>query len=112
MAIGNGQRTLPELVRLRSDEANRMPSPGTMRLLKAQTGRDWADFMNPESDSADRFQTLIWVKLRRDIPDLTWAECEDVGLIIEDVGSSRPDPTPAANAPVSTTSRSSADSGG
>lgn len=108
MAVSNGQRTLPAVVRIPAGDANRIPSPGTQRLLRAQTGRDFQDFMAVDGDSADRFQTLIWIHLRRDIPDLTWAECADVDVIIDDTAS-RPDPT---SLPVSTTSPSSADSGG
>jgi hypothetical protein len=108
MVMTNGARTLPTVVHLSADDGRLVPAPGTQRLLKAQTGRAWQELMAEDGDSADRFQTIVWVKLRRDFPDLTWQECDGVDLIIDDTPG-RPDPT---NPPVSTTSPSSADSGG
>lgn len=100
----NGQRTLPTVIHLNTDEARRVPSPGTQRALKAQTGRGFDELM--AGDSADRFQTQIWIKLRRDFPDLEWADCEDVELVIDDAVAANP---PSGSG--STTSPSSAGSG-
>jgi hypothetical protein len=105
VATVNGHRTLPAYIELNTDEARKVPSPGSQRLLKAQTGRTFDELM--ASDSADRFQTQIWVKLRRDFPDLLWSECEDVELLITDVVPPA-DPTSGSD---STTSPSSAGSG-
>ena len=75
---------LPAIVTIAASDAGRIPSPGTLRTLKAQTGKDWDEMMGPDADAADRFQTTIWVKLRRDIPDLRWDDCADVEVEITD----------------------------
>lgn len=87
--------TLPELLYLTADEARRIPSPGAQRALKAETGRSYDQMCGPNAESADRFQTLIWMKLRRDHPGLKWADCEDVGVQVED-GAVPVDPTKLA----------------
>ncbi len=101
-------RTLPDEVTITGAEASRIPSPGTQRTLKAQTGRTWDSLVGPDADSADRFQTLIWIHLRRQIPDLRWDECADVDVVIEE-GAAGVDPTKLAG---SATSPGSAGSGG
>ena len=101
----NGQRRLPAFIELNTEEARRVPSPGTQRALKAQTGRGFDELMG--ADSADRFQTQIWIKLRRDHPDLLWSECEDVELVITDTAAPADPPVGSG----STTSPSSAGSG-
>lgn len=75
---------LPELIHLMAGEARRIPSPGAQRALKAETGRSYDELCGPDAESADRFQTLIWLKLRRDHPGLSWAACEDVGVQVEE----------------------------
>jgi len=83
---------LPEFVQVLAVEARRIPSPGTQRELKAQTGRAWDVLCGPNADSADRIQTLVWMKLRRQYPGLRWEACEDVGVEIEE-GALDVDPT-------------------
>lgn len=99
-------RVLPELVRLTAAESQRIPSPGTQRALKADTGRAWDTLVGPDADAADRFQTMIWIQLRRTVPDLRWDECADIDVQVEEgVGV---DPTRLAG---SASSPPSADSG-
>lgn len=74
---------LPEVITISASDASRVPSPGTLRTLKAQTGKEWDEMMGPNAESADRFQTTIWARLRRQFPDLAWDDCDDVELIIE-----------------------------
>lgn len=86
------RRELPEMIRLTAAESQRIPSPGTQRALKAQTGQTWDKLVGPDADSADRVQTMIWIQLRRTIPDLRWDECDDVAVQIEE-GALGLDPT-------------------
>lgn len=110
---GNGQAAvavrpeLPELMELTAAEARRIPSPGAQRALRAETGKGFDQLCGPEADGADRIQTLIWMKLRRDHPGLRWADCEDISVQVED-GALDVDPTNLAG---SVTSPSSVDSG-
>jgi hypothetical protein len=106
----NGQQTrvLPDMIHLTQTESQRIPSPGTQRALKAETGRSWTDLVGPDADSADRIQTMIWIQLRRTIPDLHWDECADVDVQVEE-GATIVDPT---NLGGSVSSPASAGSGG
>lgn len=88
--------SLPEAVTLNATDVQRMPSPGTQRALKAETGRDYLQLVGPDADSADRTQTQIWQYLRRTIPDLKWSECEDVAMILN-TETVAPDPTKLAS---------------
>lgn len=89
----NGHRPeLPEVLVLTQAQANRIPSPGTQRALKAETGRSWEALVGPEADAADRFQTMIWIQLRRTIPGLRWEDCSDVDVQVEE-GVAGLDPT-------------------
>jgi hypothetical protein len=36
------------------------------------------------ADATDRFQTMIWMKLRREIPDLRWEECAEIDIVIDE----------------------------
>jgi hypothetical protein len=91
--VSNGQaRVLPAMIRLTAAESQRIPSPGTQRALKAETGQAWDVLVGPAADSADRIQTMIWIQLRRTIPDLHWDECADIDVQIED-GALDMDPT-------------------
>jgi hypothetical protein len=76
--------SLPAVVAMSATECGRVPSPGTQRALKAQTGKGFDELVGANADTADRFQTFIWMKLRRDIPDLRWDECGDVEIDIEE----------------------------
>lgn len=98
---------LPELMHLSAAEARRIPSPGAQRALRAETGKAFDQLCGPDSDGADRIQTLIWMKLRRDHPGLRWADCEDISVQVEE-GALDVDPTKLAG---SVTSPSSAGSG-
>ena len=90
---GNGSRpALPETVRIGQAEQHRIPSPGTQRALKAETGRGWDEMVGPDAESADRIQTMIWIHLRREIPGLRWDECDDVSIDIEE-DSTPPNPS-------------------
>jgi hypothetical protein len=89
----NGQgRLLPDMIRLTAAESQRIPSPGTQRALKAQTGQTWDKLVGPDADSADRVQTMIWIQLRKKIPDLRWDECDEIAVQIEE-GALDVDPT-------------------
>jgi len=84
---------LPELLHLNAEDARRIPSPGTQRALKAETGQTYDQLCGPEADSADRIQTMIWMRLRRDHPGLRWDDCEDVEVQIEEGADLTVDPT-------------------
>lgn len=106
--VTNGEvRVLPGTVTMTTLEANRIPSPGTQRALKADTGRGWDELMGEKADSADRFQTMIWMKLRRHVADLRWAECADVEIQLDTDATVDPTKLAAFGA-----SPPSADSGG
>ena len=83
---------LPALIHVSGAEMGRVPSPGTQRALKAQTGKSFDQLCGSAADGADRIQTLIWMKLRRDFPGLQWADCDDVEVQIEE-GYGDVDPT-------------------
>jgi hypothetical protein len=107
--VTNGQvRVLPALLEISTAESQRIPSPGTQRALKAETGQTWDRLVGPDADSADRIQTLIWIKLRKEIPDLRWDECADVELHIEE-GALGLDPTKLAGSASSPLSAGSGD---
>ena len=117
MAYPNGNQpvapdrrlSLPEAVTLTQTDMRRMPSPGTQRALKAETGKDFMALIGPDADNADRTQTQIWLFLRRSIPDLRWAECDGVDMISDDTITGEMDPTKPAS---SVASLPSAASGG
>jgi len=100
----------PAVVKFDATEARRVPSPGTMRALKAETGRGWDELMGGDADPADRFQTMIWMKLRREIPGLTWTDCAEIESEISD--ETTVDPTQLVRPGASVTSPDSAVSGG
>jgi hypothetical protein len=108
----NGEREmiaveLPEIVEITTSEARRIPSPNAQRDLKAQTGRGFDQLCGPEADSADRCQTLVWMKLRRTYPGLRWIDCGEVTVQVEE-GALDVDPTKLVDFE---TSPPSADSG-
>ena len=78
---------LPELIHLSAADSSRVPSPGTMRALKAETGRSWDELMGENADPADRFQTIIWQRLRKTVAGLRWDDCADVELQIDDAAA-------------------------
>src|SRR4030095_10928002 len=98
---------LPELIEISTAEARRIPSPGAQRALKAETGRTYDQLCGPDADGADRVQTLIWMKLRRDRPGLRWGDCAEVTVQVEEVALDV-DPTKLV---ASASSPPSADSG-
>ena len=98
---------LPDAIELSAAEARRIPSPGTQRALKAETGRGFDEMCGPNADGADRIQTLIWMKLRRQYPGLRWADCDGVDVEVDE-GVLDVDPTKLV---VSASSPPSADSG-
>lgn len=100
---------LPEVVHFSGADARRVPAPGTQRALKADTGRSYDELCGPGAESADRFQTMIWVKLRRDRPGLRWEDCADIDVQIDDEAALDVDPTRLV---ASATSPPSAASGG
>jgi hypothetical protein len=102
---------LPDVVHLSADDAQRVPSPGTLRTLKAQTGRGWSEMMGGDADDADRFQTTIWVRLRKDFPGLPWSACDDVELVIDAAPEGVADPLGEVPSTTETSPRS-ADFGG
>jgi hypothetical protein len=103
------EHRLPELVHLHADEARRIPAPGTQRALKAETGKTFDELCGPDADGADRIQTLIWMKLRRQHPGLRWVDCDDVDVQVEEGALDVVDPTRLS---ASETSPPSAGSGG
>ena len=82
--LGRQPPELPEVIHLHAADAQRVPSPGTMRALKAETGRSWDELMGEHADPADRFQTIIWQRLRRTVTGLRWDDCADVELQLDD----------------------------
>lgn len=109
MAYPNGNQSvapdrrlsLPDAVTLTQTDMRRMPSPGTQRALKAETGKDLMTLIGADADNADRTQTQIWMFLRRTIPDLRWAECDGVDMIIDETVTGAMDPTRPASSEVS-----------
>lgn len=99
---------VPESITMTSAEVQRVPSPGTQRALKAQTGRSYDELVGPDADGADRFQTFIWIKLRKSIEGLQWEYCADTEINIEDAEAFSPvDPTKLAAAATSPSSAAS-----
>ena len=78
-------------------------TPNEMRVLQKATGSSLDELLGAEAEMADRMQTVVWVKLRRDGLDVTWEQAGDVIVEFE-----TPDPT---NGGPSTSSPPSADSG-
>jgi hypothetical protein len=93
----NGVRVLPAFVQITAAEMQRLPSPGTQRALRAETGKDYMALVGEDADSADRTQTQIWTKLRQSMPGLRWDECADIELEIADLEVVGVDPTRPAN---------------
>jgi len=89
--------TLPDTVTIPLAELQAFPSPGTQRALKAETGRDYMAMVGPAADSADRTQTQIWVHLRKSVPGLAWADCEEISLQFPDGEAATVDPTVLAS---------------
>jgi hypothetical protein len=109
--ILNGEQTdmaLPAFVVISAAESQRIPSPGTQRALKAETGRSWDSLVGPDADSADRIQTMIWIHLRRQFPGLRWEQCDEIDVQVEDGADLTVDPTKLAG---SGSLQRSADSG-
>lgn len=90
-------RPLPDSVTIPLTELQAFPSPGTQRALKAETGRDYMAMVGPAADSADRTQTQIWVHLRKSVPGLRWADCEEISLQFPDGDAAAVDPTVLAS---------------
>jgi hypothetical protein len=82
-------------------------APNELRALKAQTGKGMNELLGEGADDADRLQTLVWLRVRRDLgrADVTWAECGDVAVGFE---ATPADPT---SAPGETSSLPSAGTG-
>lgn len=97
-------KPLPDVLELSPDSVGLRLSPNEMRTLKEATGRTLEALLGEEAEMADRTQTIVWVRLRRDgHPDVTWEEAGDV--VVEFVAA---DPTSGGP---STSSPGSADSG-
>lgn len=77
-------RPLPDVVHITDAEQHRIPSPGTQRALKAETGKGWDELVGPDADSADRIQTMIWIHLRKEHPGLRWDDCDEISIQIEE----------------------------
>jgi hypothetical protein len=58
-------------------------APNDLRDLKAETGRSLTDLTGEDADDADRFQTMAWLRLRRQGVRVPWAECGDIELDFE-----------------------------
>jgi hypothetical protein len=96
---------LPDVLQLSPDSIGLRLSPNEMRSLKQATGHTLEALLGEEAEMADRMQTIVWVKLRRNgHPELTWEEAGDV--VVEFVAA---DPT---NGGPSTSSPDSVDTGG
>lgn len=110
---GDTRQELPDLVRIDALDQRKIPSPGTMRAIKAETGRSWDELVGEHADTADRFQTMIWIKLRREIPDLRWDDCAEIEIEIDEgTVAAALDPTRLAGSPGSDSSPASVGSGG
>ena len=78
-------------------------SPNEMRKLKEATGFTLDGLLGEEAEMADRMQTIVWVKLRRDgHPDLTWEEAGDV--VVEFVAADPTSGGPSTSSPPSAAS--------
>jgi hypothetical protein len=65
---------LPAVIRLDPNAPLRF-SPLEMRILKAQTGREFSELM--QDDDGAKFMTLAWFRLRREgWPELQWSDLE------------------------------------
>jgi len=81
-------------------------SPNDLRALRIQTGKGLTDLIGPAAPEEDRFQTIAWLRLRRDgHPAVNWNDVGDLDIRIE------PDADPTSGAST-TTAPHSADSGG
>lgn len=82
-------------------------APNELRALKQQTGKTMNELLGEDADDADRMQTLVWLRIRRDHgrTDVTWNECGDVEVGFE---AAAVDPT---SAPGETSSPPSAGTG-
>lgn len=89
----DSQLSLPECIAMSTGDMAKVPSPGTQRALKAETGRDFDDLVGENADGADRIQTFIWMKLRREFPGLRWDQCADVEIEINQEQAAALDPT-------------------
>ena len=94
---------IPEVVVLSPDQVSMRLTPNEMRVLQKATGAGLDELLGEGAPMADRMQTIVWVKLRRDGFDVTWERAGDV--IVEFVAE---DPTKGEP---STSSPPSADSG-
>ena len=85
-ANGTARGGLPEILRVTPADLKlaAAASPGTMREFKAQTGMSFRSVFGDDAEWEDRNQTIAWVVLRRDRPGLAWADCDQVGLMIDD----------------------------
>ena len=95
---------VPEVVVLSPDAVSLRLTPNEMRQVADATGKPLDGLLGEEAEMADRLQTIVWVKLRREGHDLTWVEAGDI--IVEFAAV---DPTSGGP---STSSPDSADSGG
>ena len=106
----NGTAALPEILRVTTADLKlaAAASPGTMREFKAQTGLSFRSVFDGDAEWEDRNQTIAWVILRRDRPGLAWADCEDVGLMIDDEAEATAvDPTSSSSGAASPRSATS-----
>jgi len=99
---------LPDIIEITTAEASRIPSPGAQRALKAETGRSFDELCGANADGADRTQTMIWMKLRRDRPGLRWGDCDEVTVQV-DGGVLDVDPTKLVASVISPPSADSGD---
>jgi hypothetical protein len=72
---------VPESVQL--SMAGMRFAPNDLRDLKTETGRSLTDLTGEDADDADRFQTMAWLRLRRQGVKVPWAECGDIELDFE-----------------------------
>jgi hypothetical protein len=72
-------------------------TPNEMRRLKDCTGRTLTELLGGDAENLDeapdRIQALVWVQLRRDGFDPSWAEAGDV---LPDYAQQAPDPPGSA----------------
>jgi len=96
-------RDLPQVMQLTPDNVSLRLTPNEMRVVGEATGQPLEDLLGETADMADRTQTIVWAKLRREGHDVSWEQAGDV--VVEFV---TPDPTSGGP---STSSPPSADSG-
>ena len=103
-SIAPERREIPETVILSPDSISLRLTPNEMRKVAETTGQNLDALLGEDAEMADRMQTIVWIRLRREGHDLSWDQAGDIVVEFAAV-----DPTSAAS---STSSPPFAGSGG